>query len=73
MWSHADHCSVFLLELAASGATVSSGGRQFVLAGGSATASGATQAAGSVSRSDATKDSSHSAGPATRESDNKRQ
>ena len=21
MWSHADHCSVFLLELAASGAT----------------------------------------------------
>jgi hypothetical protein len=52
------------------------GGTRMLLsnsAGGSAMASGATQAAGSVSRSDATKDSSHSTGPAPRESDNKRQ
>lgn len=52
------------------------GGTRMLLsnsAGGSAMASGATQAAGSVSRSDATKDSSHSPGPATRESDNKKQ
>jgi hypothetical protein len=51
------------------------GGTRMLLsnsAGGSAMASGATQAAGSVSRSDATKDSSHSTGPATRESDNKK-
>jgi hypothetical protein len=52
------------------------GGTRMLLsnsAGGSAMASGATQAAGSVSRSDATKDSSPSAKPTTRESDNKRQ